>query len=1343
MPILSGDIKLVASQVMDDVPEGGGAPTATVIVDGLSNAIFPDVSEMDRAGGRVNLRKLHVSVQTADRDTYMGSNVIVSEPPADPNISITLFTTRSAFDRRTDAASMIESYLIRASPWGGFLLENHVAGQRVIQIFQRPEMAEPTIGRTLVLVLNEGLNTEVVQYVRIIRVDSTIRTFTNSTGAPYQAKVCTCDISDALRSNFAGSPATWNFTVTAGKTLLRDTSVADAGAYFGVAPLRLAAAIGESQVSATSIYTRLVPSAATETVAIDIKPSAQRSLPLAASPRAVSVGVSPHTMRIKLGQENRAFSYVQILSPLPEPGTLEVSYLAQGEWYRLEDDGIGGFTGTGTGTVNYVSGSVSVTLPVLPDIASSLIFSWGEKLGFTNMSGTATFRPPEFSFDLTHKGIDPGSLTVTWLSGGVLKTATAALDGTLSGHAAGYVAHTTGQLTLRPTAMLDAGGQFSISYTYTDVIMETKTGLSASVGGLVTFSTAEVPVAGSVMVEWFTAQSVSDTSGSKLGVGSSTKSSSSSSSNQSTEMIDSKTVQVLTGSFHNGTSNPSFRTWNTYRDEVVTTPRLATSTVTHDTTGGTSSKLTNTSSQTSNKVITVYNTITENGAGGFLNALGVINYAGKTVTLKVVDQSRTNESYANDTESASDFGDTQSRGSNDPGSAAGTYAVYQPANGNSLSGGEGGGESRQGGTFGNSAISEAFDGSALFVTYRTGASSATAHTETYTPGVVQVDLAPYTTNRIVPGSVQFTWMGHTYQDIEGRLYRDPVTGSAGFPAGAMDYTTGIAHITDYVVGPNPADMSLTSLWVSKGDWSTSKVFCRTPSAPVKPGGFVFSILDVAGTQIIATADNYGAITGDHCLGQIDYQTGVVDMIFGDLVLDSTLTAEAKAEWWYAKALTQITAAGKVWRPWPIDPNSLRFNAVSYFYLPLDANLLGIDPVRLPQDGKVPIFRPGGFAVVGHTGKIVATAVVSTAATGTLTIAAPTADDTFTVASVAYILKAAPVDLQNPVQVGIGIDDGATATNIAAAVTSKSGTTISASAAGSTVTFTALGTGLAGNTYTLAGGPRITTSGTTFAGGTGIYCGRQRLSRVRVIGQNAVVINTGYTADLEAGTVAFTNVTGYSQPVTIEHRVEDMAVVREAQIGGAISFTRALTHAYPANTSYISSALVAGDLKSRVSVLFDQTTWGNVWQDSVIGTNANGTFNDIAHPITVTNAGALTERWAVVFVTSDTVYIMGEHVGVIFGSISNAKSITATWGSPIDANGAPISGIAIDNPATGTPYFSIPSLGWGAGWAAGNVLRFNTVGAMNPVWVVRTVQQGPNTGVEHSFTLLSRGDVDRP
>ena len=38
MPIQSGDVKLLKSAVMADVPEGGGAPTGLVIADGVSNA---------------------------------------------------------------------------------------------------------------------------------------------------------------------------------------------------------------------------------------------------------------------------------------------------------------------------------------------------------------------------------------------------------------------------------------------------------------------------------------------------------------------------------------------------------------------------------------------------------------------------------------------------------------------------------------------------------------------------------------------------------------------------------------------------------------------------------------------------------------------------------------------------------------------------------------------------------------------------------------------------------------------------------------------------------------------------------------------------------------------------------------------------------------------------------------------------------------------------------------------------------------------------------------------------------------------------------------------------------
>ena len=49
MAIESGNIFFVESQVMDDVPEGGGAATGTKIIDGQMNNVFPDISDTDRA----------------------------------------------------------------------------------------------------------------------------------------------------------------------------------------------------------------------------------------------------------------------------------------------------------------------------------------------------------------------------------------------------------------------------------------------------------------------------------------------------------------------------------------------------------------------------------------------------------------------------------------------------------------------------------------------------------------------------------------------------------------------------------------------------------------------------------------------------------------------------------------------------------------------------------------------------------------------------------------------------------------------------------------------------------------------------------------------------------------------------------------------------------------------------------------------------------------------------------------------------------------------------------------------------------------------------------------------
>ena len=515
MTILEGDIKLLASRVMDDVPEGGGGPTGTVIPYGGSNAVFGDVTETARAGGNVSIRQVHMGVLTPTTDALMGANVILSRLPTDPNVSVSLAKC-SLFARRSEIAQAVANYLIQSVVWNGALLEDHVAGQKSIQIFHRPGTAVPDIGRTLVLSYQAGTSGERIQYVRVTRSETTRRTFTYQLNASYvdfDADVTKLDLSDSLRFNFPGSAPNREFANQADKTIVRDTTVADAAEYYGAAPLAVAAALGDQSVKVASIYTQLVPNSRTETISLDQRPAAQRTLTLATTPREITVSSAPHTTRLKVGQENRGFSWVNILKPFPAPNTLVISYMALGVWYTVTDDGAGALTGAGAGTVNYANGAIALTVPALPDVGSAIIFNWGEKSAFTNRTGQAGFRAPEYALQLDHAGIKPGTLTIQWTSGAVLRTATDNGTGALVGGAAvGEINYASGDLFIRPLHMPDAGAQFAIDYQWATITTKSVT-VSPDAGGFANIVLDTVPAAGSVTVQWTTVRNVSTSSG--------------------------------------------------------------------------------------------------------------------------------------------------------------------------------------------------------------------------------------------------------------------------------------------------------------------------------------------------------------------------------------------------------------------------------------------------------------------------------------------------------------------------------------------------------------------------------------------------------------------------------------------------------------------------------------------------------------------------------------------------------------------------------------------------------------------------------------------------------------
>lgn len=246
-------------------------------------------------------------------------------------------------------------------------------------------------------------------------------------------------------------------------------------------------------------------------------------------------------------------------------------------------------------------------------------------------------------------------------------------------------------------------------------------------------------------------------------------------------------------------------------------------------------------------------------------------------------------------------------------------------------------------------------------------------------------------------------------------------------------------------------------------------------------------------------------------------------------------------------------------------------------------------------------------------------------------------------------------------------------------------------------------------------------------GTAYSLGRERVAAVLVRTlSGAKVPGALYEVDFDAGEITFpvaSDLTGLDQPFTVHHRIEDELMLLRADISGQLDLVAGLTHDYPAGTSYVSSKLRKGDLFARAFLYIEQSSWTSVWSDVLIGGAPTASYNNTDFPLAVTNRGSITEQWAVIFTGATQVRVVGRNVGQVLTNVS------------INADVAPL------NPQTGVPYFSIPALGWGGGWAVGNVLRFNTAAAGAASWVARTVLPGPATVASDAATIAFRADVD--
>lgn len=209
----------------------------------------------------------------------------------------------------------------------------------------------------------------------------------------------------------------------------------------------------------------------------------------------------------EIGLANRGFAYTFNLSEAkPRPGTLVISYMALGRWYELRDYGNGELLGEGTGSVDFATGSCSVTLNALPDVNTSIVFAFvcQDDFNFVVHSGSVDQPKAVVEYKLPHTLLKPASLTVSSIHGGVTKTMTSNTAGVLTGAAGtGRVNWARGVIALEFLATIDQGTEITVSYDVPEDAVDEEMTVIVDGDGMVTGTIPGAPLTpGLVSARW-------------------------------------------------------------------------------------------------------------------------------------------------------------------------------------------------------------------------------------------------------------------------------------------------------------------------------------------------------------------------------------------------------------------------------------------------------------------------------------------------------------------------------------------------------------------------------------------------------------------------------------------------------------------------------------------------------------------------------------------------------------------------------------------------------------------------------------------------------------------------
>jgi hypothetical protein len=535
-----------------------------------------------------------------------------------------------------------------------------------------------------------------------------------------------------------------------------------------------------------------------------------------------------------------------------------------------------------------------------------------------------------------------------------------------------------------------------------------------------------------------------------------------------------------------------------------------------------------------------------------------------------------------------------------------------------------------------------------------------------------VDVPPLTIqllrgvqDQIVPGTVRFTLGSKSYSDRDGTaglLYW--VDGSV---VGSVDYLARLAKVTNWLGATT--SVAVTSLISTFGQFTLKELSFRTSTAPIAAGSLELVATQEDGGAVSGTGDTDGAVTGVGiaAASSVEHDIGVVMVNFTE----------------------------------PVFPGTIKYSATAFTIIPLNPDIIGLDPVRLPPDGRVQKIRTGDYAVIYEDGYD--------------TMANPA------VAGHVYTLSHSKLAYAY-------LEDGAGEQVYTLPSGLSPSQLLQIPKAGRTglleyaVLEDAKQRPINGALYTADLTTWQITLPSTFSAS-----GYDEPFLARFL---PLVKAEDYDVDRDAGTLTTHNpfaITGYTQPLICRWRIHDLAMVAEAQTTGLITLVigdEGLAHNYSTNGA-ISAMLLHGDLGARVANQFQQNTDSTTWLDYLAGSgpSSGAAYNFTDYPVLVANNGAVRERWRLRRRADASWDVIGETMGVI-----------ANWSGSTTLNAKRVSSQA-------HPYFTIYAEGLGGGWSTGNIIQFETYAAQGPLWVARTVKPSRPTVVTDSIRLRHRVGAD--